>query len=73
MNLPNCRAPQVVLVVQNLPANAEDLKDDSLISESGRSPGEGTATHSSILAWRIPWTEELGGLQSIGSQRVGHN
>ena len=34
---------------------------------------EGMATHSSILAWRIPWTEELGGLQSMGSQRVGHN
>ena len=31
------------------------------------------ATHSSILAWRTPWTEELGGLQSIGSQRVRHN
>ena len=31
---------------------------------------EGMATHSSILAWRIPWTEEPGGLQSIGSQRV---
>ena len=30
------------------------------------------ATHSSILAWRIPWTEEPGGLQSTGSQRVGH-
>ena len=43
-----------------------------------RSPGqedpleEGMATHSSILAWRIPWTEEPGGLQSMGSQRVGH-
>ena len=34
---------------------------------------EGMATHSSILAWRIPWTEEPGGLQSIGSQRVVHN
>ena len=34
---------------------------------------EGMATHSSILAWRIPWTEEPGGLQSIGSQRVGHD
>ena len=34
---------------------------------------KGTATHSSILAWRIPWTEEPGGLQSMGSQRVGHN
>ena len=34
---------------------------------------EGTATHSSILAWRIPWTEEPGELQSMGSQRVGHD
>ena len=33
---------------------------------------EGMTTHSSILAWRIPWTEEPGGLQSIGSQRVRH-
>ena len=34
---------------------------------------EGMATHSSIVAWRIPWTEELGGLQSMGLQRVGNN
>ena len=34
---------------------------------------EGMATDSSILAWRIPWTEEPGGLQSMGSQRVGHD
>ena len=34
---------------------------------------EGVATHSSILVWRIPWTEEPNGLQSIGSQRVGHD
>ena len=34
---------------------------------------KGMATHSSILAWRIPWTEEPGGLQFMGSQRVGHN
>ena len=34
---------------------------------------KGIATHSSILAWRIPWAEEPGGLQSMGSQRVGHN
>jgi len=33
----------------------------------------GMATYSSILAWRIPWTEEPGGLQSMGSQRVGHD
>ena len=34
---------------------------------------EGMATHSSILAWRIPWTEEPGGVQSMGLQRVGHD
>ena len=34
---------------------------------------EGMATHSSILAWRIPWTEEPGGLQSMGMHRVRHN
>ena len=34
---------------------------------------KGMATHSSILAWRMPWTQEPGGLQSTGSQRVGHN
>ena len=33
----------------------------------------GMAIHSSIIAWKIPWTEDPGGLQSIGSQRVGHN
>ena len=47
--------------------------DPGWISGSGRSPEEGHATHSSILAWRIPRTEEPGGLQSVGSQRVGHN
>ena len=34
---------------------------------------KGMATHSSILAWRIPWTEKPGGLQSLGSQRFGHD
>ena len=34
---------------------------------------EETATHSSTLAWKIPWTEDAGGLQSMGSQRVGHD
>ena len=34
---------------------------------------EGIATHSSILDWRIPWTKDPGGLQSIGLQRVGHD
>ena len=44
----------------------------SLITGSGRSPENEMATHSSILDWRIPWTEEPGGLQSMGLQRVGH-
>ena len=67
------RASQVVLVVKNLCAKAGDLRDLGLIPGSGRSPEEGMATHSSILAWRIPWTGEPGGLQSTGSQRVGHD
>ena len=54
-------------VVKNPPANAGDV---DLIRESGRFPGEEMATHSSILAWEIPWIEEPGGLQSMGSQRV---
>ena len=47
--------------------------DMGLIPEWGRSPGEGNGTHSSILAWRIPWTEYPGGLQFMGLQRVGHD
>ena len=43
------------------------------IPGSGRSPEKETATHSSILAWGVPWTEEPGGLQAMGSQRVRHN
>ena len=43
------------------------------IPGSGRFPGEEMATHSSILAWRIQWTEDLGGLQTVGLQKVGHN
>ena len=53
--------------------SAYNSGDPGSIPGSGRSPGEGMATHSSILAWKIPWTEEPGGLQSTGSQRVGHN
>ena len=47
--------------------NAGDVRDARSIPGLGRSPGEGNATHSSILAWRIPWTEEPAGLQSMGS------
>ena len=52
-------------------ANSGDIRDTGLIPELERSPGEEHGNHSSILAWRIPWTEEPGGLQSIGWQRVG--
>ena len=56
--------------VKNLPAVQETQvrflsREDPLEKEM--------ATHSSVLAWRIPWTEEPGRLQSMGSQRVGHN
>ena len=53
--------------------NAGDTGDTGSIPGLGGSPGEGMTTHSSILAWRISWTEEPGGLQSMGSQRLGHN
>ena len=56
--------------VKNLPANAGDL---GFITGSGRSPKEGMATPSSIAVWRIPGTEEPGGLQTMRSQRVGHD
>ena len=60
-------------VVKNPPANAGDAGDMGSIPGVERSlVGGGMATHSSILAWRIPWTEKLGGLRSVGSQRVGH-
>ena len=64
------RAPLVAQPGENPPANAGDM---------GSVPGwgdpleKGMATHSSILAWRIPWTEEPGRLQSMGSQSVGHD
>ena len=57
-------------MVKNLPANAGDR---SSIPGPGRSLEEEMATHFSILAWRIPRTEESDGLQSMGSQRVGHD
>ena len=60
----------VAQIVKSLPARQETWVqflggEDSLDEEM--------ATHSSIYAWRIPWTEEPGGLQSMGSQRVGHH
>ena len=63
-------ASLVAQIVKNLPAMREIqvqflAQEDVLAKEM--------ATHSSILAWRIPWTEKSGGLQSMGLQRVGHN
>ena len=66
------KGPSLVpLLVENPPSiqdtvfNAGNL---GLVPRLGRSPGEGNTAHSSILAWEIPWIEELGGLQSMGSQ-----
>ena len=66
-------ASQVALVVQNPPANVGDVKDVGLIPWLGRSLEEEVVIHSSILPWRISWTEEPGGQQSIGLQKVRHN
>ena len=60
-------------MVQNQPANAGDRRVIGLIPGSERSPVGGHGDHSSILAWRVLWTEKPGRLQSIGSQKVGHN
>ena len=60
-------------MVMNMPANAGEIKDAGSIPGLEDPLEEGMATHSSILAWRIPWTEEPGGLQSMGSQRVGQD
>ena len=53
----------------SVPCNTGDSGDTGSNPGSGRSPEEGNATHSSILAWEIMWTEEPGGLQSMGSQK----
>ena len=64
------RAFLVAQLIKNLPA----MQETPVQSLGWEDPLEkGMATHSSILAWRIPWTEETGGLQSIDLQRVGHD
>ena len=64
-------ASQVALVIETPLASAGNIREMGFILGSGRSPGRGHG--NSILAWRIPWTEEPGGLQSIELQRVGHH
>ena len=61
-------------MVKNPPANTGDIREEGLISLAQEDPlAEGMATHSSILAWRIPWAEGHSGLQSIGSKTVRHD
>ena len=61
----------MVLVVKNLPA-VQEIQETWVQSQGQEDPPEEEmATHSNILAWRIPWSEEPGRLQSRGSQRVG--
>ena len=62
-------------MVNNLPANARDVREEIPVQSLGQEDPleEGIATHSSILACRILWSEALGGLQSIGSHGVGHD
>ena len=59
-------ASQLVLVVKNLPANAEDIRNAGSIAGLGRSSGSTTGDPLGSLAWRISRTEEPGGLQCIG-------
>ena len=60
-------------VVQNSPANAGHTRDEGLLPELGRSSREGNGNNSSIIAWKIPWTEELGRLESVRLKRAGHD
>ena len=67
------QASQAVLVVKNLPA-MQETQETGVQSLGREDPLEdGMTTHSNILAWRIPWAEETGGLWFMGSQRVGYN
>ena len=72
-NTSHLRASLIAQLVKNPPAMQElqEIKVQSLGQEDPLE--EAMATHSSILAWRIPWKEEPGGLQSIASQRVAHD
>ena len=60
-------------MVKTLPANTGDIRTGSRSLDWEDPLEEGMATHSFILAWRIPWTEDPCGQQSMGLQRVGHD
>ena len=61
-----------MLVVKNLPANKGDVRDTGLTLHQEDPLEEGMATHSRILAWRIPWTKKPGRLQPMGLHRIRH-
>ena len=69
----------LVCILKGFPGGSEVQASASSAGDLGSIPGwedpweSGMTTHSSILAWRIPWMEDPGGLQSTGSQRVGHD
>ena len=70
MHISSVQASLVAHLVKNPPA----MRETWVRSLGGEDPLEkGKATHSSTLAWRIPWTEEPGRLQSMGLQRIGHD
>ena len=60
-------------MAKNLPASAGDIRDAGSTPEPGRSLEKEMATHSNIPAWKVPWTEEPGRLQSMGSPRLGYD
>ena len=74
-SIASVQSSQVVLEAKNSPANARGIRDLRGVEFLGQEDplGEGMATRSSIIAWRIPRPEVPGRLQSMGSQRVQHN
>ena len=70
----DCSENGVTILMAQTVKNPPAVHETWLQSLGGEDPLEkGMATHSSILAWKIPWTEEPGGLRSMGLQRVGHD
>ena len=63
----------MALGVKNMPISAGDVRDLGSIPGLGRSPARGHGNPLQYLAWRIPWTEESGRLQSMESHRIGHD